>query len=176
MKLFDILGGKVVIHADGLAIPCFRRLWEADSPDKKHSTDVISYIAFKHNWDSPYVLSTSPEELEPKLKTKVFGDVNYQLTPEEIECEKEYEGFNKTLTLSLLQSIRGRMWDQEEYYRTSKGDALDLATIEKMNKGVKELKGTLETLDTLEKAVKAGELNIKKVKGDKAVNPYELVR
>ncbi len=176
MKLFDILGGKIIIHADGLAIPCFRRLWEADGKDKRHSTDVISYIVFKHNWDSPYVLSTSPDELEAKLKLRIFKDPNYQLTVEELECEKEYENFNQTLTLRLLQSIRGRMWDQEEYYRSSKGDALDLTTIEKMNKGVKELKGTLETLDTLEKAVKAGELNVKKVKGDKAINPYELVR
>lgn len=176
MKLFDIVGGRVVIHADALAIPCFRRIWEADNKNKVHATDVISYIVFKHNWDSPYVLSTSPEELESKLKLKVFKDANHVLTPEELECEAEWESFNKTLPLQLLRSIRGRLWDQEEYYRTSKGDFLDLDEIAKMNKGIKELKGTLETIDALEKAVKAGEINVKKVKGDKAVNPYELVR
>lgn len=176
MQLFDILGGKVVVHADGLALPTFRQLWESDKTDKKHSTDVISYIVLKNKWDSPYVLSTPPEELEKKLKIRIFNDENYKLTERERECEEEYQSFNDTLTLQLLNNIRMRLWDQSEYYKASKGEPLDLQQIEKFNKGVKELKGTLETLDTLEKSIKAGELNKKKIKGDKELNPYELVR
>lgn len=174
-QMFDILGGKVVIHANGLAIPPFKKLWESEQ-DKKHATDVISYIVFKNEWNSPYVLSTPPEELEKKLKVRIFEDENYELTDIEKECEAEYQSFNNTLTLQLLNNIRLRLWDQSEYYKASKGEPLDLQQIEKFNKGVKELKGTLETLDTLEKTIKAGELNTKKVKGDKQINPYELVR
>ena len=44
MKLFDIIGGKVVIHSDALGIPCFKRVWDTDKPDKEHATKVISYI------------------------------------------------------------------------------------------------------------------------------------
>lgn len=176
MQLFDILGGKVTIHADGLALPTFKRVWEADKGDKQHAIDVISYVVFKNKWDSPYVLSTPPEELESKLKDRIFNDVNYELTDIEKECEEEYQSFNNTLTLQLLNNIRMRLWDQSEYYKASKGEPLDLQQIEKFNKGVKELKGTLETLNTLEKSIKAGELSTKRVKGDKEVNPYELVR
>ena len=43
MKLFDVLGGKVTIHEEALAIPAFRKIWEADK-DKKHATDILSYI------------------------------------------------------------------------------------------------------------------------------------
>ena len=42
MKLFDIVGGKVVIHADFLAIPAMRRDWESSS-DKDHVNKVLSF-------------------------------------------------------------------------------------------------------------------------------------
>ena len=42
MKLFDLIGGKVKIHPDAIGIPCFRRVWDADKPDKEHATKVIS--------------------------------------------------------------------------------------------------------------------------------------
>jgi len=34
MKLFDIVGGKVVIHSDALGIPCFKKVWDADKEQK----------------------------------------------------------------------------------------------------------------------------------------------
>ena len=48
MKLFDIVGGKVVIHSDALGIPCFKKVWDADKADKEHATKVISYIVLKN--------------------------------------------------------------------------------------------------------------------------------
>lgn len=30
MRLFDIKGGKIIIHPDALGIPCFKRVWDAD--------------------------------------------------------------------------------------------------------------------------------------------------
>ena len=35
MKLFDIVAGKCVVHADFLAIPPIRRYWES-TKDKQH--------------------------------------------------------------------------------------------------------------------------------------------
>lgn len=43
MKLFDIIGGSVTIHSDALGIPSFRTIWEQNT-DKKHATDILSYI------------------------------------------------------------------------------------------------------------------------------------
>lgn len=56
-ELFDIIGGKVVIHSDALGIPCFKKVWDADKPDKEHATKVISYIVLMNKWNSPYVQS-----------------------------------------------------------------------------------------------------------------------
>ena len=77
MKLFDIVGGKVVIHSDALGIPCFKKVWDADKADKEHATKVISYIVLKNKWNSPYVLSMDPDSIESKLKEELFDDVNY---------------------------------------------------------------------------------------------------
>ena len=52
MKLFDIVGGKVVIHPDALGIPCFRNIWD-NNKDKDYVRDIISYIVLKNKYDSP---------------------------------------------------------------------------------------------------------------------------
>ena len=78
MKLFDILGGKVIIHNDTLGIPCFKKLWDADKADKETATKQISYIVLKNKYDSPYVQSMSPEEIGPRLRKELFGDANYR--------------------------------------------------------------------------------------------------
>lgn len=70
MKLFDIQGGKVIIHSDALGIPCFKKVWDADKADKEYATKVISYIVLMNKWNSPYVQSMEAETREPKLKRK----------------------------------------------------------------------------------------------------------
>lgn len=175
MKLCDILGGRVIIHSDMLAIPCFRALWGSDTKDKQHATDVITYIVLKNKWDSPYVRTTPPGELEAKLKLKVFKNSEYKLTLEDQLCEEEYKEFiNRTLNSRLLEGLRLKLWAQAKYYNETRDDLLDLDSISKLNKGAKELKGMLDTIDVLEKAARGEELSNKKIKGDKEVNPYEL--
>ena len=65
MRLFDIIAGSVTIHEDALAIPAFRKVWESDK-DKKHATDVLSYIVLQNKWNSPYVTSIMDEEERAK--------------------------------------------------------------------------------------------------------------
>ena len=79
MKLFDIVGGKVVIHPDALGIPCFRNIWD-NNKDKDYVRNIISYIVLKNKYDSPYVQSMDADEAEKKLKTELFHDPEYKLT------------------------------------------------------------------------------------------------
>ena len=72
MKLFDIVGGKVVIHADFLAIPAMKRYWET-SADKDQVNKVLSFIILCDYWDSPYVKSMNDDIREDKLKEEIFG-------------------------------------------------------------------------------------------------------
>lgn len=90
MKLFDIVGGKVVIHPDALGIPCFRNIWD-NNKDKDYVRNIISYIVLKNKYDSPYVQSMDADEAERKLKMELFHDPEYKLTAEELSCEQDYK-------------------------------------------------------------------------------------
>lgn len=174
MKLFDILGGKVVIHSDALGIPCFKKVWDADKPDKEHATNIISYIVLKNKWDSPYVLSFDKENIEPRLKKQLLGDANYKLTPDEIQCEKEFIGFQNTNTLQMLTNMRLKLDSISKYYRDSLDEILDEKKIKDILAGMTSVGNVYKSLDLLEKAVKSEELSSTKVKGNAEINPYEL--
>ena len=175
MKLFDILGGKVIIHSDALGIPCFKKIWDADKADKEHATKVISYIVLKNKWDSPYVLSMTEDILEEALKKEFFPE-GYQLTPDELLCEEQYKQFCDTNLLKMLRNMRRKLDSFSDYYEQSLGEELDEKKIEKYLAGFEKVKGSYITLDFLEKAVKTEELTTSKVKGDSKINPYELAK
>lgn len=174
MKLFDILGGKVVIHEEALAIPAFKHVWEKDKADKQHATAILSYIVFKNKWDSPYVLSMPEDIIETRLKEEFFGNASYELTNDEAFAEEKFQQLQYTRTLAMLDSIRLKLDTFNRYYRDSLKEELDEKKIEKYYAGFAKVKDTFITLDYLEKAVKAGEMDTTKVKGDAKINPFEL--
>ena len=98
MKLFDIIGGKVVIHENALAIPAFKKIWESDKADKQHATAILSYIVFKNKWDSPYVLSIPYDQIESKLKEEFLGSTDYVLTEDEQKAEDSFIRLQNTRT------------------------------------------------------------------------------
>lgn len=176
MKLADIVGGKVVIHPDMLAIPCFKQLWELDKPDKEYSTRLISYIVLKNKWDSPYVQSMDPETLESTLKKEFFNNSDYELTKDELVCEERYKSFCYTRNLEMLDNMRLKLDSISKYYKESLEDTLDEKKIKDLLAGMTSVGNVFKSLDALENMVKAEELSIGKVKGDAKVNPYELTR
>lgn len=125
MKLFDIVGGKVVIHPDAIGIPCFKKVWDTDKPDKEHSSKVISYIVLMNKWDSPYVQSMDEDSRELKLKKEIFNDENYKLTSEELICEEEYKNLLNTRALQMLNNMRLKLDSVSKYYKESLDDTLD---------------------------------------------------
>ena len=135
MKLFDIIGDKIVVHAEMWALPPFQKYWES-TKDKKHANDVATFIILCDYWNSPYVKSMTPDVREKRLKLSKFGDENYQLTLDEQLCRDEYKALINTRLLKV--------------------------------------KGTVQTIDFLEKAVKAEEMDNTKVRGNTQINPYEL--
>lgn len=176
MKLFDLIGGKVKIHSDAIGIPCFRRVWDADKPDKEHATKVISYIVLMNKWDSPYVQSMDEDSRELKLKKEIFDDENYKLTTEELICEDEYKTLLNTRALQMLNNMRLKLDSVSKYYKESLDDTLDEKKIKDLLAGMTSVGGVLKSIDSLETMVKAEELAIGKVKGDAKVNPYELAK
>ena len=115
MKLFDIVGGKVVIHADFLAIPAMRRYWESSS-DKDHVNKVLSFIILCDYWDSPYVKSMNDDIREEKLKEEFFGNSSYTLTKDEQVCRDEYPRLLDTRNLKMLKALRNKIDTVSAYY------------------------------------------------------------
>ena len=177
MNLFDIIAGKVSIHPDLLAIPCFKQLWDADkSRDKANANRYIQYIILKNYHSSPYVLSMSAEDIEPRLKKELFGDKDYKLPVTVISCEQDYRGFLYTRTLRMLDNMRNKIDSISNYYQQSLDEDLDEKKIKDLLAGMTSVGGVLKSIDSLETMVKAEELAIGKVKGDAKVNPYELAK
>ena len=174
MKLFDINGGKVVIHPDALGLQFFKKLWEADKPDKQQSKNVISYIVLMWYFKSPYVLQLEPDIREKKLKQLYFNDENYKLTVEEKACEDDYKKLIYTRNLRMLDSMRNKVDTISKYYEDSLEEQLDEKKIKDLLAGMEKVKATFQTLDFLENAVKAEEVSTTKVRGDAQINPYEL--
>lgn len=175
MKLFDLLGGKVIIHADMLALPPFKKYWES-TKDKTHANNILTFIILCDYWNSPYVKSMAKEVREETLKQSVLGDVNYTLTPEEQACRDEYKKISYTRTLKMLDAMRNKIDTISDYYESSLEEELDEKKIQVLLAGMEKVKGTYQTLDFLEKAVKAEELDNTKVRGNVQVNAYELDR
>lgn len=173
MKLFDLLGGKVVIHTDFLALPPIKNYWES-SKDKKHATDVLTFIILCDYWNSPYVKSMDKEIREETLKQSILGDSAYTLTPEEQACRDEYKRISYTRNLKMLDAMRNKIDTISDYYENSLEEELDEKKIQVLLAGMEKVKGTYQTLDFLEKAVKAEEIDNTKVRGNVQINPYEL--
>lgn len=173
MKLFDIVGGSVSIHADFLALPPMKRYWES-TKDKQHANNVLSFIILCDYWDSPYVKSMNDDIREGKLKEEIFKNKDYQLTPEEQVCRDEYARLLYTRNLKMLQAMRNKIDTVSAYYEDSIGEELDEKRIKDLLAGMEKVKAVFQTVDFLEKAVKAEELDNTKIRGNAQLNPYEL--
>ena len=174
MKLFDISGGKVVVHPEMLALPPFKKYYD-NSKDKDHVNDVIRFIILCDYWNSPYVLSMKDASMrEAKLKREILKDEHYTLTIDEQICRTEYKELLNTRTLKMLEAMRNKLDTISDWYNNSLEDELDEKKIQMLMAGFEKAKGTYVTIDYLEKAVKAEQLDTMKVRGDNKINPYEL--
>ena len=173
MKLFDIVAGKVVVHAEFIAIPPMKRYWESTT-DKDHANKVLSFIILCDYWDSPYVKSMNDDIREEKLKEEIFKNKDYKFTKDEQICRDEYARLLDTRNLKMLKAMRNKIDTVSSYYEESIGEELDEKRIKDLLAGMEKVKAVFQTVDFLEKAVKAEELDNTRVRGNAQLNPYEL--
>jgi hypothetical protein len=177
LHLFDIVGGDVVIHADLLALPPFEKVWTNDkTANKERANKVIRFIILCDYWNSPYYKTISDDHLrEEKLKAQIFSNKDSKLSLEEQECRDEYKKLLETRNVKMLKAMMNKLDSISNYYEQSLAEELDEKKIQLLLAGMEKVKGVMQTLDFLEKSVKAEELDTSKVRGDAKINPYELV-
>ena len=171
--MFDLVAGKVVVHAEFIAIPPMKRYWESTT-DKDHANKVLSFIILCDYWDSPYVKSMNDDIREEKLKEEIFKNKDYKLTKDEQICRDEYARLLDTRNLKMLKAMRNKIDTVSSYYEESIGEELDEKRIKDLLAGMEKVKAVFQTVDFLEKAVKAEELDNTRVRGNAQLNPYEL--
>jgi len=171
-KLFDIVGGKVVIHTDTLGIPCFKAIWE-QYEDKEYANKVISYIAFKHHPDSPYVVSMNEEYREKKLVSEYFTE-DWEPTREILYAESMYLEFQDTLLLQLLTASRSAVGAISGYLKSVLASSLDMRMVKEAMTALGQLDKVVRSMASLEKQVRKEEVEVSRVQGGSEISAYEI--
>ena len=74
----------------------------------------------------------------------------------------------------MLDAMRNKIETISNYYENSLEEELDEKKIQVLLAGMEKVKGTYQTMDYLEKAVKSEQLDNTRVRGDSKINPYEI--
>lgn len=179
MKLFDIIDGKVVLNADELSIPVFKKIYESDkSKDKIDSFNKISYIIFMYKWDSPYMSYINEEVRDKIIKGDIFGNEDYKLDPITIQAVERYKEFRHTFSLQFLERNMLGAKKLMEFYEMINWDDKDrtgkfIYSDRNLVANLKEAGNILKSLESLKEQVRKEELEPNKVRGGNQIELYE---
>jgi len=171
-KLADIVGGKVVIHQDTLAIPCFKRIWDMYD-DKDIAMKYIDYIFFKYHPDSPYVISMPLEYRDKKLRSEYFEE-GWEPTEDILYAETSYKEFLDTLLLQLLTGFRNAIAAISGYLNSIITGSLDMKTVKEALTAAGQLDKTIKSITSLEKQVRKEEMESTRVQGGSEIGHFEI--
>ena len=169
-KIGDIVGGKVVLSADTLLIPCFKKIWES-TEDKSHAHNTISYIIFKHYYDSPYV-SLYEEDRERILRKELFED-GWEPNDLVLWAEKMYVEFTDTLNLKLLRAFRRKL-EVISKFLDEPMEHMDMKLVKEILASAAMIDKTVKAIDSLEKQVRREELESSTIRGGSQVGHFEV--
>jgi len=179
MKLFDIIDGKVVLNAEELSLPLFKKIYESDkSKDKQNSFNKISYIIFMYKWDSPYSSFTDKDIRDKVIKQDIFGDENYQLDDLTKQAIERYQDFQHTFSLQFLEQNMEGAKKLMDFYKRVNWDDIDksgkpIYSSRDLAANLEKAGGILKSLHSLREQVRREELEVNRVKGGTQVDLYE---
>ena len=180
MKLFDLVGTKVVISADALAIPPFNELWDSEK-DKSKAEKYIKFIVLLYKFDSPYVTGYAPTERERVLKQDLFGDPTIEIPKKIYNLGQRYLEFQRTPSSRLLEAANeGIEYLIEEYHSLAEKRLLvdklgkPIVTPEQVGKWLAQLGSAVKNRDLLLKQVQSEQVDTGKVRGGSAIGSFEL--
>ena len=176
-KIFDIINGDVVITAEALAIPAFKKIWDNDkSKSKDKATDEIKYVAFLCDQaKSPY--KDFPEyEKEAVIKNDIFGEA---WEPDALVKEAcvQFLKLTETPTMRLLRASKSAVDKLAIYLETVDFDKLDSngkpysARDVVFNLG--NIGNLVKSLNVLETAVRIEQSETTRIQGGTEVGYFE---
>ena len=100
--MFDIIGGKISLNTEDLAIPPFKDYYNK-AKDKSSALKEIEYVIWLHKWNTPY--EAYPIENRASIVAKdIFGDEKYIPTEDVKILEQRFIEFQETPGTRLLSA------------------------------------------------------------------------
>jgi hypothetical protein len=178
-ELFDIVDGKVVLNADELSIPVFKKIYDSDkSKDKIDSFNKISYIVFMYKWNSPYQSYLNEEVRDKIVKGDIFDKEDYELDEITKLAIERYKDFNHTFSLQFLEENVEGARKLMDFYKRVDWDAVDKAgrpiySSRDLAANLEKAGGILKSFHLLREQVRKEELEPNKVRGGNQIELYE---
>ena len=172
--MFDIIGGKISLNTQDLAVPPFRNYYNG-AKDKSKALKEIEYVVWLNKWNTPY--EAYPLETRAQVVAKdVFGDEKYIPTEEVKTLQKRFIEFQETPGTRLLTAsttaAEGLITALHDY---STG-AMDIDTAIKVTRILKDVGNIVKSLDIAMKQAKAEQVDAGRVKGGGIIGRYEIPR
>lgn len=169
--MFDILGNKIQLKTDELAIPPFKDFFNS-AKDKNLALKKIEFIIWRYKWNSPYEAYPEKERTQ-RVAKDVFNDKDYTPDKEMEELAKRFNEFQETPMTRLLRSSKnaaeGIMNAMDSYAEQE----LDIDTAKKLSAILKDVSGIVKSLDIAMKQAKAEQAESGRVKGGGVIGMYE---
>lgn len=169
--MFDIVGNKITLNTDDLAIPPFKDHYN-NAKDKAHAIKEIEYIIWLYKWNTPYVAYPENERAQ-RVAKDVFGVDTYTPTAEVAELSKRFVEFQETPGTRLLNASRATIESVIETLKDYSKDSHDLDQAIKASKILKDVGNIVISLDKAFKQAKLEQVESGRVKGGGQIGLYE---
>jgi len=150
--MFDIVGTKIELSADSLAIPPFRDLYDSIE-DKELALRYIEYIIWMHRYNSPYQ-AIPVSDRERVIKKDIFKDSDHIIPANVKVLEGRYKNeFLNTFSMRYLQSQRNALESVMVYLNSVTPEDMTDSKVKNITASAEKAGGVLRSLNEIEDAV-----------------------
>jgi hypothetical protein len=178
-RLFDIVGGNVIMNPTILWMPEFKILWDRDkSKHKATAVKEISYIVFLYSFKSPY-LAYSERDRKVKILQDYFDGQEWKPDKEVEAAIKRYNDLQETATTRLLNASL-RLCDKvTEYFDSIDFNEKDrmgkpIHTLNDVVKNMKDVGPVVKSLESLKDQVLREQMDKSIIRGGTDIGLFEL--
>jgi len=181
MNLFQEKDYKLVIDPIAYTLKPFKIIWDRDkTKGKKKATQELAYIYYMCDYKSDFSDIFDPGEKHRAVAKQCMADEGFE--PDEVvkNAMEFYESRQQTLTMRLYKTAKIGISKIEAFINNINLEDKDRKTgkpiynVNQINSVIKELVNTSDTLEKLEKRVRADlEQQDYTARGNKEKSPFE---
>lgn len=172
--MFDIIGSKIKINVDDLAIPPFKDYYN-NAKNKSQALKEIEYVIWLYKWNTPY--EAYPEnERASKVAKDVLDVDSYEPNDDLKQLIVRFKELQETTGTRLLKASQRAAEGIIDTLNAYGSTEMDIDTAIKVSRVLKDVGSTVKSLDIAMKQAKAEQLETGRIKGGGTIGLYELPR